>query len=88
MKSSALASRGFLSRRALLRGAGVTLALPFLESVAPRALRAAEPGAPVRLMYWFIPNGILYDIQPQYRSSAKTPLRPATAPTTSRAWAP
>jgi hypothetical protein len=59
--SAALASRKFLSRRALLRGAGVTLALPFLESVAPRALRAAEPGAPVRLMYWFIPNGILYD---------------------------
>jgi hypothetical protein len=54
-------NRSFLSRRALLRGAGVTLALPFLESVAPRALRAAETAAPVRLMYWFIPNGVLYD---------------------------
>ena len=61
MKNSAISSRGFLSRRSLLRGAGVTLALPFLESVAPRGLRAAEPTAPVRLMYWFIPNGILYD---------------------------
>ena len=61
MKNQALSSRGFLSRRALLRGAGVTLALPFLESVAPRGLCAAEPAAPVRLMYWFIPNGILYD---------------------------
>lgn len=60
MKNSAISSRGFLSRRALLRGAGVTLALPFLESLAPRGLRAAEPTSPVRLMYWFIPNGILY----------------------------
>jgi hypothetical protein len=59
--NASLRSRSFLSRRALLRGAGVTLALPFLESVAPRALRAAAPSAPVRLMYWFIPNGILYD---------------------------
>lgn len=58
--SSAISSRKFLSRRALLRGAGVTLALPFLESLAPRALRAAEPAAPVRLMYWLIPNGVLY----------------------------
>lgn len=49
-----------LSRRALLRGTGVALALPFLESVAPRGLRAA-PASPVRLLYWFIPNGILYD---------------------------
>lgn len=56
-----LANRPFLSRRALLRGAGVTLALPFMESLAPRALRAADPTAPVRLLYWFIPNGILYD---------------------------
>ncbi len=55
------ANRSFLSRRALLRGAGVTLALPFLESLAPRAVAAAGPTAPVRLMYWFIPNGILYD---------------------------
>lgn len=61
MKGTSLAQRGFLSRRALLRGAGVTLALPFLESVAPRGLRAAPPSSPVRLMYWFIPNGILYD---------------------------
>lgn len=61
MKGTTIGSRGFLSRRALLRGAGVTLALPFLESLAPRSLRAAAPGAPVRLLYWFIPNGVIYD---------------------------
>jgi hypothetical protein len=55
------ANRKFLSRRSLLRGAGVTLALPFMESLAPRSIAAATPGSPVRLMYWFIPNGILYD---------------------------
>ncbi len=58
---SPLKHRQFLSRRALLRGAGCTLALPFLESLAPRSLAAAAPSAPVRLMYWFIPNGIIYD---------------------------
>jgi hypothetical protein len=57
---SVLGNRGFLSRRSLLRGAGVTLVLPFLESLAPRAVQAA-PGAPVRLVYWMIPNGVLYD---------------------------
>src|SRR6188472_3970807 len=59
--SPALQTRGFLSRRALLRGAGVTLALPFMESLAPRTLQAAPPGVPVRLVYWMIPNGVLYD---------------------------
>jgi hypothetical protein len=61
MKNPAFLGRSFLSRRALLRGAGVTLALPFMESLAPGELRAAAPAVPVRLMYWFIPNGILYD---------------------------
>src|SRR4029078_1673308 len=35
-----------LSRRAVLRGAGAALALPFLESLAVRSARAA--GAPVK----------------------------------------
>lgn len=59
--SNSLIQRPFLSRRSLLRAAGITLALPFMESLAPRTLRAAEPASPVRLMYWFIPNGVLYD---------------------------
>jgi hypothetical protein len=61
MTSSALKSRAFLSRRALLRGAGVTLALPFLESLTPRSLMAQAAAPPVRLLYWFIPNGVIYD---------------------------
>lgn len=53
--------RGLLSRRAILRGTGVCLALPFMESLAPRHLQAA-PATATRLIYWHIPNGILHDL--------------------------
>ena len=55
-----LPSPAAVSRRAVLRGAGVALALPFLESfgfrrfVAPA--RAATP--PQRLLFYYVPNGI------------------------------
>src|SRR4051812_1706258 len=74
---SALEPRGFLSRRALLRGAGITLALPFLESLAPRTSRAAAPSSPVRLVYWMIPNGVLYD---RWIPKAQGKLDPANVP--------
>ncbi len=61
MKNSTVNKHGFLSRRSLLRGTGVCLALPFLESLAPRQLRAAPPDTPLRLIYWHIPNGVLRD---------------------------
>lgn len=51
------------SRRAVLRGAGVALALPLFESLLPRSMgggarraEAAEP--PQRLLFYFVPNGI------------------------------
>lgn len=51
-----------LRRRQVLRGIGATVALPFLESLAPRAARAAVPGAagspPVRMAFLFMPNGV------------------------------
>ena len=57
MRSSAPLS---LSRRSLLRGLGVSLALPGLESLAPRAAHAAAAGAsaPRRMAYIFVPNGV------------------------------
>lgn len=61
MKGSMMNKRGLLSRRSLLRGTGVCLALPFMESLVPRELRAQVPGTPVRLIYWHIPNGVLRD---------------------------
>lgn len=45
------------SRRALLRGAGVALALPWLESLAPRALKAQAPGPRRRFLPILLPNG-------------------------------
>ncbi len=76
MKNS-INGRGFLSRRALLRGAGVCLALPFMESLAPRALQAAAPSTPLRLVYWMIPNGVLYD---RWDPTSVGPLDAASPP--------
>jgi hypothetical protein len=52
-----------LSRRTLLRGAGVTLALPFLESMIPAGLRrASAAGVPrSRLACIYIPHGCVMD---------------------------
>ena len=47
-----------LPRRTFLRGLGATLALPLLDSMAPRAALAA-PGTPIRLGYVYTPNGII-----------------------------
>ena len=50
-----------LPRRSFLRGLGATLALPLLDSMAPRAALAAlaAPGTPIRLGYVYTPNGII-----------------------------
>ena len=46
------------SRRAFLRGVGAAIALPWMESLAPRAAsRAAAP--PVRMAILVMPNGVL-----------------------------
>lgn len=51
-----------VSRRGFLRGTGVTLALPLVESLVPDRVYAQATAAPIkRLVYWFIPNGVLYD---------------------------
>lgn len=47
-----------LSRRALLRGFGTALALPWLEAMLPRARSHAAPEAPLRLLYLYAPNGV------------------------------
>jgi hypothetical protein len=48
-----------LTRRTLLRGMGAALALPWMESLpalAGTAAKSAKP--PVRMCYWYIPNGV------------------------------
>lgn len=47
--------RRTLTRRTLLRGAGVTLGLPWLEAMAASKLPAA---APVRMAMLYMPNGV------------------------------
>jgi hypothetical protein len=48
-----------IPRRTFLRGVGTTMALPFLESLVPRSLRAATATAapPVRMAWVYIPQG-------------------------------
>jgi hypothetical protein len=45
-----------LDRRALLRGSGVCLALPFLEAMTPRTASGAS-ATPRRLLYYYTPCG-------------------------------
>ena len=48
-----------ISRRTLLRGAGVSLALPWLEAMAPRSLSAAvKTASPRRMAVLYMPNGV------------------------------
>jgi hypothetical protein len=55
---STFTTRKSLSRRTLLRGAGATLSLPFLEAMVPAATAASRSVQPVkRLSYVFIPMG-------------------------------
>ena len=70
---AAAQQRESLSRRLFLRGAGVCLALPALESLLPTAARAAAPivneagaalatsatGAPLRTAFVYFPNGAI-----------------------------
>jgi hypothetical protein len=51
-----------LPRRSFLRGLGVTMALPFLECMVPGVVKAAAAsamgGAPKRLVFMYLPNGM------------------------------
>ncbi|MFO0957528.1 MAG: DUF1552 domain-containing protein [Isosphaeraceae bacterium] len=53
-----------LSRRTVLRGLGTAMALPWLEAMAPRRLLAAassaagDPAAPLRMGFFYVPNGV------------------------------
>jgi hypothetical protein len=63
--------RGNLSRRTFLRGIGACMALPAFESVLPSVARAAagpttelavtSTGAPLRMAFVYIPNGVIQD---------------------------
>ena len=52
-----------LPRRAVLKGLGATLALPFLDAMVPAFARAAQVHAasPTRMAFVYVPNGIIMD---------------------------
>lgn len=54
-------TRQTLSRRTLLRGAGVALGLPLLDAMVPRSARAAAADPPKRAAFLYVPNGIIHD---------------------------
>jgi hypothetical protein len=50
-----------ISRRTVLRGLGVSLALPWLEATASIAKASTVAAAPNRMAFIFVPNGVVLD---------------------------
>ena len=73
--------RNQLSRRTVLRGAGVSIALPLLEAMAPVSAQAAagygRKKEPLRMAFVYAPNGIhMTDWTPQEEGSGYTKKYP------------
>ncbi len=47
-----------MDRRSMLRGAGVAMALPFLDSMRPLAAAATSTPRPRRYVFIYMPNGV------------------------------
>lgn len=75
-----------LSRRALLRGMGSAIALPFLDAMRP-AFAASTP-APVRMAFLYVPNGIVMNDWTPPGQPAGSAALPAELPRITRAIAP
>ena len=67
-----------LSRRALLRGAGVSLGLPWLEAMAFASSKL--PKSPVRLAVLYMPNGVNTDAWSPQGNGRDFTLSPTLAP--------
>ncbi len=72
-------SRFSLSRRAVLRGAGVSLALPWLEAMAPAA-SSSSVRQPVRLAVLYMPNGVNVNAWSPEGTGRDFQLSPTLAP--------
>jgi hypothetical protein len=59
-----------LARRAFLGTAGTMVGLPLLESLIPRRARAADLGSPKRVVYYYVPDGI---VMAQWRPATTGP---------------
>ena len=61
-----------ISRRTVLRGLGTVVALPALDAMLPRTLRAAEKvAAPRRMAFIYVPNGVHMDDWTPAREGAR-----------------
>lgn len=75
-------SRTRISRRTLLRGGGVAIGLPLLESMGPRRAFASAGArkAPVRLMFVYTPGGVIMDSWTPREEGAAYALSPTLSP--------
>lgn len=70
-----------ISRRAVLRGTGVALGLPWLEAMAPAAVGGTkQANAPVRLAVLYMPNGVNTKTWTPEGQGRNYALSPALAP--------
>ena len=52
-----------IPRRTFLKGVGATVALPLLDSMVPAFAAVNDtPTTPLRVGYFYIPNGIMRDV--------------------------
>ncbi|HEY3135219.1 MAG TPA: DUF1552 domain-containing protein [Blastocatellia bacterium] len=54
-----IATGRHLPRRTFLKGVGVTIGLPLLDSMMPAFARATAAAPPVRLAFVYVPNGVV-----------------------------
>lgn len=70
-----------MSRRAVLRGLGASIALPWLEAMAPRTFAQGGPVRhPVRLGFIYVPNGIQMSQWTPAAEGAQYEMPPLLAP--------
>jgi hypothetical protein len=54
-------TRKSLPRRAFLRGLGTAVGIPFLDAMAPAFAASTMPDPPVRMAFFYLPNGMIMD---------------------------
>ena len=67
----------WLSRRNVLRGMGVTLALPWLESLAPKVAQAQAAGKAKRYLFMYFSNGVAQGFWPANGTGAGAAWTPS-----------
>ncbi|MEQ8784831.1 MAG: DUF1552 domain-containing protein [Pirellulaceae bacterium] len=73
-------TRNGLSRRALLRGAGAALALPWLDAMTPALAASSESAAPKRFAWIYIPNGVVQEAWHPRQAGRDWEVTPSLAP--------